>query len=162
MHCVHVAEQVSVERTPERVAEVLAKAQPEWLEAIAALAWREGELAEGRRVGAGAVRHEGQSQPRHVIEIDAPVLTRRNCVSRDFRWIVHGPSNLFHEFAGRLVSYDFDEVVVLWAFGTYESLDHDDDWGDGAGAERLGIAARPVEVVVRAFLGHLRTALESL
>jgi hypothetical protein len=162
VHRVHVAEQVSVERTPERVAEVLAKAQPEWLEAIAALAWREGELAEGRRVGAGAVRHERDNQPRHVIEIDAPFVTKRQCICRNFRWIVHGPSSLFHEFSGQIVSYDFADVVVLWAFGSYESLCYADDWGDGAGAERVGVAARPVEVVVRAFLGHLRTALESL
>jgi hypothetical protein len=162
VHRVHVAEQVSVERTPEHVAEVLAKAQPEWLEAIAALAWRAGELAEGRRVGAGAVRHEAENQPRHVVEIDAPRSSHRFDVCRDFRWIVHGPSSLFHELSGQIVSYDFDQVAVLWVFAMYESLDHTDDWGDGAGAERVGVACRPAEVVVRTFLGHLRTALESL
>jgi hypothetical protein len=162
VHRVHVAEQVSVERTPERAAEVLAKAQPEWFEAIAALAWREGELAEGRRVGAGAVRHEGQNRPRHVFEIDAPKSAPRDSMCRDFRWIVHGPSSLFQELSGQLVAFEFDGVVVLWTFARYESLYNGDDWGDGSGAERLGIACRPVEVVVRAFLGHLRTALESL
>src|SRR5262249_10236443 len=142
--------------------EVLAKAQPEWLEALAALAWREGELAEGRRVGAGAVRHEGENHPRHVIEIDAPDLNPKQCVCRKFRWTLHGPSRLVHELTGQLVSYDFEGIVVLWTFATYESLYYADDWGDGAGVERVGVASRPVETVVRAFLGHLRTALESL
>jgi len=162
VHRVHVAEQVSVERTPEHVAGVLAKAQPEWLEAVAALAWREGELAEGRRVGAGAVRHEAQNHPRHVIEIDSPHHLTRFGVCRDLRWIVHGPSSLFHELSGQIVAYDVGEVAVLWMFANYESLDHTDDWGDGAGSERVGVACRPAEVVVRTFLGHLRTALECL
>ena len=162
MHRVHIAEQVSVERTAEHVAEVLAKAQPEWFEAIAALAWREGELAEGRRIGAGAVRRDGEEQPRHVIELDAPTVTRLGNTCREVRWVVHGFTTLFHELLGRLVSYERNDMVVLLMFATYESLDHSDDWGDGAGAERMGVACRPVEVIVRAFLGHLRTALESL
>ena len=161
MHRVHVAEQVSVERTPEHVAHLLAKAQPEWLEAIAALAWREGELAEGRRVGAGVVRHERNGAPRHVVEIGGPE-THRESLCRNFRWQVHGPTNLFQELSGRLVAYPFEDTAVLWVYAAYESLYNGDDWGDGGGAERVGAACRPVEVTVRALLGHLRTAFESL
>ena len=161
MHRVHVAEQVSVERTPEHVGQLLAKAQPEWFEAVAALAWREGELAEGRRFGAGVVRHERNVAPRHVIEIENPV-NHRASLCRNFRWMVHGPTNLFQELSGQLVSYPFGEAAVLWLYATYESLYIGDDWGDGGGAERVGAACRPVEVAVRAFLGHLRTAFESL
>jgi hypothetical protein len=83
-------------------------------------------------------------------------------VCREFVWVVNGASGLFHELTGILVAYQVNETAVLALYGSYESLDYSDDWGDGAGAELSGAAARPVEVAVRAFLGHLRTALESL
>jgi hypothetical protein len=162
VHRVHVAEQVSVERTPDQASDVISKAQPEWFEAIAALAWRDGELAEGRRYGPGAARRDGEEPPTHVFEVDAAVIRGPGAVCRQFRWTVHGVSGLFHELTGELGTQQFGEVAVLALFATYESLDPSDDWGDGAGAELCGAANRPVEVAVRAFLGHVRTALESL
>jgi hypothetical protein len=162
VHRVHVAEQVSVERTSDQVADVLAKAQPEWFEAVAALAWRDGELAEARRYGAGASRRESEELPRHLFEIDPPTPRNRGEVSREFRWVVNGPTSLFHELTRKLITYPFGDLAVLALYGAYESLDNSDDWGDGAGSEQTGAANRPVEVAVRAFLGHLRTAFESV
>ena len=100
--------------------------------------------------------------PAHVFQVEPPEVPERGEVSRDLLWVVNGASNLFHELTGTLFVYPVRDTAVLALYGSYESLDYSDDWGDGAGSERIGAASRPVEVAVRAFLGHLRTALESL
>lgn len=160
MHRVHVAEQVSVERTTARVVALLTNAQPRWLESLAGLAWREGEFAEGRRSGADSMRRADEELPQHSIKLDGIVepIPLNTCI--DFRWEARCASNLFHELRGTFIVFPYDQTAVLGVVAWYESLDYVDDWGDGSGAERTGTANRPVEVVVRSFLGHLRTALE--
>ena len=50
-------------------------AQPGWFESLAGFAWREGELAEGRRSGTESTRRAASDAPRHSFELAATAIT---------------------------------------------------------------------------------------
>ena len=158
MHRVHVAEQVSVARTPERVAALIRHSEPGWLDALAALGWRAGEAADALRTG--RERNDSGGAPEVVFTLGDEFAGAPAILCIRFSWKVDNATRLFRELTGDVIIYRFDGTAVVGIFGSYDSLEHSDEWTDVAAAERTGTASRPAEVAVRAFLGHLRTALE--
>jgi hypothetical protein len=158
LHRVHVAEQVSVARTPERVAALMRHSEPGWLDTLAALGWREGEVADALRTR--SERNDPCGAPEVVFTVGDEFTDPPAILAVSVRWNADGATRLFREFTGDIIVYRFAGMAVVAMLGSYESLESGDEWTDVAAAERTGTASRPAEVAVRAFLGHLRTALE--
>jgi hypothetical protein len=142
---VHVAEQVSIERPTASVLEIL---RPTVLVPFLQIAWSEGELA---------LRHRGvswattPSEPRHSLRL-TPRSTAADATVLAVAWSVQGAVVLFRTLRGQLIVRSFDDGSTLEMVATYSPI------GDPSSS---GTARRPVEIVVRSFLGHVRNAVES-
>ena len=173
----HVAEQVSIERLPHDVIALLGQRPATWLQPFLLLAWNEGEAAL-RRLGHACVRaapaEAPASLPVPALVAAGPSAARPATVGNPARsdhqlrlgdptcrpggstvfgvvWTVDAPKVLFRRLRGDLVVEPFGDGVVL---GLRATCVPEGDPGS------LGTAQRPVELVVRSLLGHIRTALE--
>lgn len=177
-----VAEQVSVEQPPELVIELLGQRPATWLQPFLLLAWNEGEAAL-RRVGRGVVpaavapaaapavpalvaagapplalagagrqiEPGPQVKSDHQLRLSDPACRPGGCTVFGLVWTVDAPRVLFSRLRGDLLVEPFGDGAVLGLRATCEP--------EGEPGS-LGTAQRPVELVVRSLLGHIRTALE--
>ena len=163
----HVAEQVSVERPPDAVVALLAQRPATWLQPFLLLAWNEGE-ASLRRLGhvsapaapalvtagsppAMAAAAANHTKSDHQLRLGEPECRPGGSTAFGVVWTVDAPKVLFRRLRGDLVVEPFGDSAVL---GLRAKCVPEGDPGS------LGTAQRPVELVVRSLLGHIRTALE--
>lgn len=182
----HVAEQVSIERPPEVVVGLLSQRPATWLQPFLLLAWNEGEAALRRlgqlpaaaaaaacapamagtaaaAVGRGAAgRPLADEQPGsagaatarradHHLRLGEPMPRNGGGTSFAVLWTAGSAEALFRRLRGELAVEPFEGGAVLGLRGTCVSQ------GDTG---LVGTAQRPVELVVRSLLGHIRTAVE--
>jgi hypothetical protein len=148
---VRVAEQVSIERPPAAVVELLGQRPATWLQPFLLLAWNEGEAALRRLgCGAGSVATATVAMTDHQLRLSEPV-SRNGTTSFGVVWTAGAAALLFRRLRGELVVEPFERGTVLGLRATCVSQGE---------PELLGTAQRPVELVVRSLLGHIRTALE--
>lgn len=138
----HVAEQVSVGRP---VGAVVAGLAPDTglVRRLAPLAWTEGELAR-RRDGCPA-----RDSVQHRITVGRPV-PEGDGVDLTLSWSTRPAGGAFDRFTGTVTVRPLGEGSVIAVIGRVSSDGH-----------VPGTTRRPAEVVLRALLGHLRSALEA-
>ncbi len=142
---VHVAEQVSIGCAPEVVVELLSQRPATWMQPFLLLAWNEGDAAL-RRLG----RATRGTTDQHQLRLGDPVPRTGGTTSFTIAWTVDS-SDLFHRLRGELLVLPFESGTVLALRATCTGNGH---------VEAGGTALRPVELVVRSLLGHIRTAIE--
>ena len=170
----HVAEQVSIGRPPEVVVALLAQRPAIWLQPFLLLAWNEGESAL-RRLGrlpsaraapavavAGGHRRAGpapaedprprtRAKPDHQLRLGDAVPRSDGATCFGILWTVSAADGLFRRLRGDLLVEPFDGDAVLSLRASYVAEEE---------TAVCGTAHRPVELVVRSLLGHIRTAVE--
>lgn len=150
----HVAEQVSIEQPPDVVVALLGRRPDTWLQPFMLLAWNDGEAAL-RRLG-GTVEEDAAAASNgkvdHQLRLGDPAARPAGATAFALLWTVDPTRGLFRRLRGDLVVEPFDDGAVLGLRATCV--------GDGEQG-LLGTAQRPVELVVRSLLGHIRTAVES-
>lgn len=138
----HVAEQVSVGQPVRAVASALAP-DSGLLRRLAPLAWTEGELV--RRRDGGSPGEAVQ----HRVTIGAPVRDGDG-VALSLSWSARPDGGAFSRFTGTVTVRPLGTGSVLAVVGEVDRDGH-----------LPGTTRRPAEVVLRALLGHVRTALEA-
>lgn len=139
----HVAEQVAVSLLPEQVTKLLDGPPLDWLQTFMLLAWNEGQHH---------LSWPASQEPR-PLTTHTPTLGRATELPDRsegiaFGWYVRGCSNPFARLTGQLTIRPLGHGCTLELRGTH----------DGRPEPIGGTARTAVEVVVRAFLGHLRYA----
>jgi hypothetical protein len=151
---VRVAEQVSIERPPDVVVALLGRRPDTWLQPFVLLAWNEGQAAQRRLGGtleATVAAPAGNGKAEHQLRLGEPATRPAGVTAFGLLWTVDAPRGLFRRMRGDLVVEPFEAGTVLGLRATCIA--------DGEQA-LVGTAQRPVELVVRSLLGHIRTAVE--